>query len=73
MKKKLLFLHLPQCDGLDFCCVDSTLYSCATHTNGMHVYVLGIPKGKYSKQMKTTILSYRIIRIKRLFSEFIDV
>ena len=30
--------------------------------------VLGIPKGKFSKQMKKKKLSYRIIRIKRIFS-----
>jgi len=38
----------------------------------MYVCVLGIPKDKFSKQMKTKILSFRIIRIKRIFSEFID-
>jgi hypothetical protein len=30
--------------------------------------LLGIPKGKFSKQMKKKKLSYRIIRIKRIFS-----
>ena len=35
---------------------------------GMYVCVLGIPKGKFSKQMKEKKLSYRIIRIKRIFS-----
>ncbi len=34
----------------------------------MYVCVLGIPKGKFSKQMKKKKLSYRIIRIKRIFS-----
>jgi hypothetical protein len=29
---------------------------------------MGIPKGKFSKQMKKKKLSYRIIRIKRIFS-----
>jgi hypothetical protein len=38
------------------------------HINGMYVCVLGIPKGKFLKQMKKKILSYRIIRIKRIFS-----
>jgi hypothetical protein len=33
----------------------------------MYVCVLGIPKGKFSKQMKKKKLSYRIIRIKRIF------
>ena len=37
------------------------------HINGMYVCVLGIPKGKFLKQMKKKILSYRIIRIKRIF------
>jgi hypothetical protein len=27
-------------------------YSCVTHINGIYVCVLGIPKGKFSKQMK---------------------
>ena len=38
-----------------------------THINRMYVCVLGIPKGKFSKQMKKK-LSSRIIRIKRIFS-----
>jgi hypothetical protein len=50
-----------------------TLYSWPTHINGMYVCVLWILKGKFSKQMKKNILSYRIIRIKRIFPEFIDV
>ena len=40
-------------------------YSSPTHINGMYVCVLGIPKGKFSKQMKKK-LSYSIIRIKRM-------
>jgi hypothetical protein len=41
------------------------------YDNGMYVCALGIPKGKFSKQMKKKYLSYRIIRIKRIFTEFI--
>jgi len=32
--------------------VSAFCYSCVTHINGMYVCVLGIPKGKFSKQMK---------------------
>jgi hypothetical protein len=48
--------------------VSAFCYSWPTHINGMYVCVLGIPKGKFSKQMKKKILSYRIIRIKHIFS-----
>jgi hypothetical protein len=44
--------------------VSSFCYSWPTHIDGMYVCVLGIPKGKFSKQIKKKKLSYRIIRIK---------
>jgi hypothetical protein len=47
--------------------VSTFCYSWPTHINGMYVCVLGIPKDKFSKQMKKKILRYRIIRIKRIF------
>jgi rRNA pseudouridine-1189 N-methylase Emg1 (Nep1/Mra1 family) len=44
-----------------------------THIDGMYVCVLGIPKGKFSKQMKKKKLSYRIIRIKHSYNMIVSI
>jgi hypothetical protein len=65
--------HIPPPCKLNGRSLSAFCYSWPTHINGMYVCVLGIPKGKFSKQTKKKKLSYRIIRIKRIFPEFIDV
>ena len=61
--------HIPPPCKLNGRSLSAFCYSWPTHINGMYVCVLGIPKGKFSKQMKKK-LSYRItcIRYKRIFS-----
>ena len=50
-KKAFIYPFIsPNVMGLHFSYVDFTLYSCATHINGMYACVLGFPKGKFSKQ-----------------------
>jgi hypothetical protein len=42
-----------------------------THINGMYVCVLGIPKGKFSKQMKKKNLVTELWGLNTFFPEFI--